>query len=55
MAKQRKPAPSYRQAGQAVVTLTYRVSRKRKDVLLGDYDSEASRNPLPVYHLEIPQ
>jgi integrase len=45
MAKSRKSPPSYRyhkQSGQAVVTLPCRVSGKRRDVLLGEYDSAES-------------
>lgn len=46
MGKPRKSPPSYRlhrQSGQAVVTLSCRVTGKRRDVLLGDYDSPESR------------
>lgn len=46
MAKRRKSPPAYRlhrQSGQAVVTLSCSVSGKRRDVLLGEFDSPASR------------
>lgn len=45
MAKRRKSPPSYRrhkQSGQAVVTLSCAVTGKRRDVLLGEYDSAES-------------
>ena len=42
----RKPTPKYRlhkQSGQAVVTLRDAVTAKRRDILLGEYDSQESR------------
>lgn len=46
MANRKKTVPSYRlhkQSGQAVVTLACKISGKRRDIMLGEYESPESR------------